>query len=426
MSIRSRLFAVREYVRSSLWVVPAVALLLSFVLAEAAARVDRRLGDEVDFGFSGGSDAARAVLTTISTSMITFTGVVFSVTMLVLQLASQQLSPRVLRTFLRDWGTQVVLGVFTASFTYSLLVLRRVGSTLPGEATVPGISVWLALVLVLASVVLFIYFIHHIAQSIRPGNVIRRVLEETRSAIDEVYPERNGEGPRVDAAEPESPAYVVRMGARGRILLAIDKTGLSEFARERRILIRVVPRVGAFVPPGSEAIYIWGPVDGEAAGRALEHLGFGNERSITQDPAFGFRQLVDIAERALSPGTNDPTTAVQVLDALHNLLAVLMQRPMPEVVALDEGGHTSVILHQATWDDFVGLALDEIRHYGQSSVQVLRRQQFLLADLLSRAPDDRKEALTRRRELLNAATDLGFELPADRFLARRPGSQGSG
>ena len=205
---------IREYLRSSLWFIPALCAAGAFALAQGLLAADEAISQERDtwFLFGGGPDSARSLLSTIAASMITFTAVVFSITMLVLQLASQQFSPRVLRTFLRDRATQTVLGVFIGTLTYALLVLRRVRSeseVASVSAFVPSLSIWVALLLVLTCLALFVYYIHHMAQSIRAVTIIDRVAQETRRAIDHMYPEEVGDEPEEPVQWPPAPPSLI-------------------------------------------------------------------------------------------------------------------------------------------------------------------------------------------------------------------------
>ncbi len=390
----------RERLRQSLWFVPAVAVLLSFLAAEAASAVDRGLGDDVDnaFVFSGSPETARSVVSTIAASMITFTGLVFSITMLVLQLASNQLSPRIMRTFLRDRGTQYTLGLFIATFTYSLLVLRRVGDDLDTGEDVSSVSVWIALVLVFASVLVFVYYIHHIAQAIRPVNVIRSITQETIATVEQVY-RLAEETPERAVIPVEEPDAIVRVPAgRFGVLVDLDHSRLCQIVGGGDGTLEIVARPGQFLPSGSPLARVWGVAD--SSDDIFAAVEIGRERTMQHDVAFGFRQLVDIAVRALSPGINDPTTAAQVLDGLHEVLTHLLSRDTGPVYLISDDPR--VILHRPSWEELVALALDEIRYYGKDSVQIPSRLRALLDDLLERAGVAKAPVLAGHLELLQS------------------------
>lgn len=353
-------------------------------------------------GFTGGPGSARELLSAIASSTLTLTALVFSVTVIVLQLASGQFSPRVLRTFLQDHRNQATLGVFLATFMCALLVLREVrGDDGTVDQFVPGSAVTFSFALVVLSIGFFIQYIHNITNSIRVIEIIDRVSRETADAIERVHP--------TDTASAEAlvlprPSRVVRSQSRGVVTsVAVDR--LARLARRCDVAIAVVPRPGDFVASGMPLATVHG--EAAALGDDEEHaicssISLGKERDLADDPAFGFRQLVDIAERALSPGVNDPTTASQCLDHLHDLLRRLVDRPLPPRQVVSTDGHGCVIVPQPTWDDYVALALDEIRHWGADSIQIHRRIAVILDDLTTTATEDRLAVLEERRRMLAA------------------------
>ncbi len=391
-----------EQLRTRLWLLPALGAGAAALAAEVLVTLDRALvtGGEGLFVFGGGPESARAILSTIATAMLTFTGLVFSVTMLVLQLASSQLSPRVTRTFLRDRRNQVVLAVFVATFTYALLVLREVRSDADG-VFVPGIAVWWAFVLLLASIVAFIYYIDHMAHSMRLSTVIERVADETRASIDRCFPDPVGAG--VDVALPVPPVTaIVPSGDRIGTVQAVDLERLEAIAAEADAVLELAAPVGSTVPGGAPLVRVrgGGPVDEDAVRAAVT---LGRERTMNQDPAFGFRQLVDIALRALSPGINDPTTAAQVLDQLHDLLRRLATRSIPGPQRVDETGALRLVVPTMDWTAYVALTCDEIATHGGDSTQVVRGLRRLFDDLLGIVPDARTPSLRSRLQRLPPA-----------------------
>jgi uncharacterized membrane protein len=433
-----RLAALADRLRSSLWFIPGAFALGSIVASVALVALDH-LVDRTVAGslsgvlFAGGPDSARLVLSTIAAAMLSFTGLVFTVTMLVLQLASSQLSPRVMRTFLRDRLNQVVLGLFVATFVYSLLVLREVRSPSAGQAFVPAIAVTVAYALLIASVASFILYIHHMAQAIRAATVLRSVADETRSAIERLYPAGIAAEPEPPAPElPSGPAAEVALLQRSPgVITSVDADALVRQAREQHLVVEMTLMVGDFIATGAPILRIWRKDGaGDAEPMPIESLAAsvhtGPERTMTQDAAFGFRQIVDIAERALSPGVNDPTTAVQALDQLHDLLRRLARRQIPSQVRLAEDGSVLLRLPRPDWDDYVSLALDEIRHYGAGSIQVARRLRYLLLDLQAVAPAFRQGAIERQLRLLDAALAGEYEFRDDRRAAAAPSPSGQG
>lgn len=420
-------FRLRERLRTSLWFVPALCLAAALVLGFAVPSADRALGGGSlgPLAFRGGADSARAALATIAASIITFTGLVFSITMVVLQLASAQFSPRVMRTFLRDPTSSVALGIFTGTFAYAIVVLRQVhGEEEPGGPFVPGLAVSLSFVLVVVSLAVFVRYIDHVAQSIRVPWVLRAVARETTEVIERCYPP--GPAETLDlSAVAGPPRRTVAMGPEAAVVQGTDDLDLVDLACEGGCTLALVPAVGDFVPAGAPLFRVHGPGDVDDD-RARKLVAFGEERTARQDVAFGFRQLVDIAERALSPAVNDPTTAVQALDQVHDLLRRLATRPTPPGALTDERGVVRLVVPVADFEDYVALGLDEVRHYGRASVQVDRRLRALLADLLTVVPPERRPVLCRQLALLDAAVGRSFEDADDRLVASRPSTQGHG
>jgi uncharacterized membrane protein len=390
-----------QSVHSSFWFVPTLAILVATALAVALIIVDRVLQDTgFVWTYAGGPETTTATLTTIASSMITFTGLVFSILIVALQLTSSQFSPRALRSFLRDRRPQAALGVFVATFTYAFAALTAVRfATDEAEPFVPSLTVTVAFVLVAVSVLFFVQLIHHTAQSLRVVSIIVRIAGETRAVLDELYPP--------DAVQPHPPAPVgpvheVRARAAG-VVADADLGSLARVADRLDAHIEVVPHVGTFVCRGEALLRIHGgrPCDDEA--ELLRHVPLEQEPTIVRDVGFGLRQLVDIAERALSPGINDPTTAVQCLDRIHDLLRDLTSRPIPTVRVGAVDGRPLAWQPAPSYHDLLHLALDEIRHWGATSMQVHRRLHRLLDDLMQVNDDpDRHLDLFEQQRLLAA------------------------
>ncbi|MCB1005598.1 MAG: DUF2254 domain-containing protein [Acidimicrobiales bacterium] len=405
--MRSRIVKLRSTwsrLLSGYWFVPTVIVVVAAGLALVLIQLDGWIdgngtGEGDTLGFTGGPDSARALLAAIASSTLTLTALVFSVTVVVLQLASGQFSPRVLRTFLRDRVNQATLGVFLATYVYSLLVLREIrGPDGPVDNFVPGLAVTGAFVLVLVAIGFFVQYIHNIATSIRVIQVIDKISSETVGSIERVH--------AVDAEEPERSelpvgpvVHVVRASGRG-VVLNVDDAHLGRIATSDELELVVVPRVGDFVRSDGPLVEVRGIADpDEIDDHAIERcFAFGKERALDHDPAFGVRQLIDIAERALSPGINDPTTATQCLDHVHDLLHRLCRRPLPAWRVTD----ARVTVPQYTWEAYVSLALDEPRNWGASSIQVHRRMGAMLDDLIAEAPAHRVLVLEEQRRLLDA------------------------
>ncbi len=426
-----RISHLRERVRTGFWFIPLVAVLAAWAASASMHRLDQWLGGDrpAFLAYDGDSTQAALVLSTIAGSTLTFTGIVFSITAVALQLGSSQFSPRALRNFLRDRGTQWALGLLVATFTYALLTLRYVDpSPEAGGPGTPGLSVTLALALVISSLVGFVFFVSHLAQSIRVVSIIERVAAETRAAVREIMPlVEPVPVPRLPDDRP--PDQVITWERGPAVLLGYDEDDLVEIARSSGSLLRFVRKVGDYLPSHAPVAEVWAvdpehqTVDTQAV---LHRIGGGIERTMAQDPMFGFRQLVDIAEKALSPAVNDPTTAVQAIDRMHDLLRRIATRPQPTGVHVDGDGVARLVVPVPQWREIVGLACDEIRLFGAGSLQVARRLRAMFDDLLTVATPDQADVLYTHIELLDRAVARAFEDPYDRAAAGHADHQGIG
>lgn len=388
----SRLAALKQSLRSGFWAVPTLCVVLAVALALLLVAADRRLQSRLAFTFGAGPDGAREVLSAITTAMITFTGLVFSITVVVLQLTSSQFSPRVLRTFLRDRLTQWALGVFTATFVYAVMVLRTVSGG-DGSEFVPALSTSFALLLLLLSVALFVAYIHHISTSMAASSIISAIGRETRSALDRRFPPGRDEEPGVAAPEPGGTVRLVLPARRLGVVTAMDEPLLVRLAAQAGVLLRTRVRLGDFVPEGAPLLEVVGQPHDLDVGAVLDGVTQAQDRELEQDVAFGFRQLADIAERALSPGVNDPTTAVQVLDQMHDLLRRLATRPLRSGLVADERGTIRLVLPPDRIGDYLELALSGIDQYGADSRPVQRRIDALLQDVQAAALERHRPAV---------------------------------
>jgi uncharacterized membrane protein len=429
--MKLRLTRLAERIGTSYWLVPSVCVVVAIGLSYATHALDASLPQDRHawYLFRGGPEGARSVLSTVSSSMMTFTGLVFSVTILVLQQASNQFSPRVLRTFLKDRRSQLALGIFVGTFVYALLGLRSIWGTAEGlESHVPSLSVWLAVVLVLLCVGTFIYYIHHVAQSIRAVVILTRIGDETRSTLERMYPEGIGtDSEEAPSDRPQGrPSLLVTYPGISGVLATVDEEQLFSCAREASVTLALKPLVGDFVPHGGMLFEVWGEASRLDVEALLGSLNIGPERTLQQDTAFGFRQLVDIAERALSPGINDPTTAVQAIDQLHDLLRRMVGRRFPSPARKDEEGALRLICPRPDWSAYVRLAVDEVRRYGEGSFQIAQRLRFLLEDLLRVAPTFRRDELARQLSLLDASVERAFLDEPEAAVAHHANPQGHG
>jgi uncharacterized membrane protein len=385
------------------WTLPSAISALAVVAGLTLPLVDDHLRGQVPYLFSGNADSARSLLSTIASAMIALTGLVFSITMVVMQLASSQFTPRLIGTFLASRVTQVTLGVFTSSFLFAFVVLREVRG---GEDPfVPQLSVTTAFVLVLASVAMFFAFIHHITMSIQVGQVIDRVAQGTVAALEEGS---DAEWDDTSAVPPSwsqepGPSVVVTTGGRHGVVQRIHYSHLVERAQRAGVVVELLARPGDVRHTGQDLALVHGAGADDDVGDAVRSsYGLGKDRTLQQDPEFGVRQLVDIAERALSPGINDPTTAVQVLDELHRILRVAAARPDRSAHLVDAAGAVRVVDRPTTFERLLDLALDEIAHYGADTLQVPRRIEALLGDVEHMARPEHAAVVAAKRAHLEA------------------------
>lgn len=418
----------RESLRTGLWFVPSLFVVAATVLSVITVTIDHHLGNPNSWlFFDGGPTSAEQILATIAASMITVTGLVFTITVVVLQLASNQFSPRVLRTFLRDRGSQIPLGVFTATFVYSLFVLVRVRTGVVGAVFVPRLSVSVSFALILTSMGALVYFVNHVAQSIRVVNIIESVAGETRDAIDAAFPAIPWPGD-TEVAPPAlgPPTGTVLLGRRGGVIDGLNINGLVEAAKAHDCVLKMVPTMGEFVPEHAVLFEVFDTTSPVDARRVVAQVDIGAERTMRQDPAYGFRLLADIAEKALSPAINDPTTAVQAIDRLHDLLGRVAHRPQPPGLYHDDDSRLRLVRPIVTWDALVTLAFEEIREYGSSSMQVHRRLRAAIEQLLEIVPDRRRAPLLRHLHLLELSESRNFPDAEERALAGKPDESGIG
>lgn len=417
--MKSQIFHLWDTVNSSLWFIPTlmatVTVALSFATITLDGAVKERLVDRMGWIWTGGPNGAREILSTIAGSMITVAGVVFSITVVVLALASSQFGPRLLRNFMRDRGNQIVLGTFISTFTYCLLVLRTIRGDDGASEFVPHISVTLGIVLALVSLGVLIYFIHHVSVSIQAPIIIAKVAEELDRGIERLFPEKLGQSLGENTApangmdippELDRDGCAVPSCASG-YLQAIDTEGMMQLATEKDLFLRVNHRPGEFVVQGGNSVLIWPrqSVDESLANEINALFIIGTQRTEEQDIEFSVHQLVEIAVRALSPGINDPFTAMTCVDRLGAALCRLAERKIPSPYRHDDKGKLRVIAKGATFAGITDAAFNPIRQYGRSSALVTLRLLDMLAVIAEhvRREEDR-QALVRHALLIERAS----------------------
>ncbi len=410
-------------VRDRLWYLPAILTAAAIALALLTLELDRRYLEEQPVGgglglvFGGGVEGARGVLSAIAGGIITVTGIVFSITIVTLRLAAQQFTPRILREFTSDRGSQATLGVFTATFVYALLVLRGVRSAgEPDGPFVPALSVTIALGLALISIGFLIFFISHIATEIQAAAAIDRVMRGLLSRIDHLFPESVGRGrgrTTVEMPVPaEAPAVVSAEGA-GYVQTVDDEALFSR--ADGGLLIRMEAGVGAFVVPDTPLVSVWpaAAVDAELGEALRQAFVLGRERTPHQDVEFGFIELADIAVKALSPGVADPTTATICIDRLSEALVALGRREFPPGVRTGRDGRICVIARHTDFERVVTLSIDPIRRYADADAGVLRRLLEALDRVAERVPEERREPLREHAAAVVRLAERTLREPRD-------------
>jgi uncharacterized membrane protein len=364
---------------SSLWFVPTVIVLGAVFLAVGLIQVDSLMTWELAGRwprlFGAGAEGSRGMLSAIASSMITVAGVIFSITIVTLSLASSQYSPRILRNFMRDRANQVVLGVFVGVFTYCLIVLRTIRGDEDGF--VPQLSVFFSLLLALVAVGFLIFFIHHTAAAIQSSSIIASAAHQTMQAVDHLFPQELGHGePEDDAQEAEAalaaatwqpvPAQVTGY------IQSVDPETLFHFAGKHDLLLRMEKSIGDFVVEGALLASVTTQPDEAIIDDLNELYTINRNRTLEQDAAFGLRQIVDIALKALSPGINDTTTAVICVDYLSAILARLARRRL-ETPYRWKAGQLKLIAKGPTFEGLVDIAFNQIRQNAGGNVSVIIR-----------------------------------------------------
>lgn len=400
------------------WALPAVCVVAALVAGIILPLIEESWGTtRLQYVFQGGPDGAREVLGTVSSAMISVTGLVFSITIVVLQLASSQFTPRALGGFLQSRIVQGTLGIFIATFIFALTVTRYVRGSNVSEQFVPQVSVTLAFVLVLACMGYFLAFIHHITTTVQVSHVISRIGDQTLKTAGRMYPERAEDlaptfGPTwsPDGGTPQVRLPAPRHGA----ITHVDYPGLARWAARHDVVVSVDRSVGEFLVEGQDLLTLWGTseLDARTSRKVYRFVGVGPQRVAHQDVAFGIRQLVDIIDRALSPGVNDPTTALQCLQELHRILRHLVQQATPSPYIADDQGQVRVVHHPQSVSDLVQLAVREPAHYGQDSLRMIPGLRAMLEDL-------QQVTASRYRDTIDRLL-AGLPAPEDDSRPRRP------
>src|SRR6266571_5098898 len=406
--------ALREYVRGSLWVLPTLSVLAA--LAAGAALSSVSVGSRSPLAFQGTPDDARTLLLGITGTMITIIALLLGLAVVALQLSSTQFSPRLLRNFLRDRPNQVVLSAFVATFAYSAAGLYTVGVSGGNRtAAFPRLAITGAIVLLFASLGLLVFFADHLLHSIQVDAIMETVQRNTLAVIEDGVLTGGQEAPEV-------PAWAVPvMSRRSGYVQAVRPGTLLPCAARHGVCLRLRLRVGEHVVAGTTLAWIWraspeDPApDPQAFTRVLDSgVRIGFERTLQQDAAFGIRQLVDVACKALSPAVNDPYTAVQAVDHLSVIFCTLAQRPLGTFVARDGSG-AAVIIPGRRFGDYLAVMCGLIRRYGAGEPTVAHALLRLLGNCAAVAGDDpgHGTAIAEQARLIVSDAEREVAQPSD-------------
>lgn len=412
-------YRIRHYIQNSIVVLPVLGIVAALVIIALLHSIEVKEGLQS----SRSAEAARVVIGTLAAAMLTFIVFLSSTLLVAVQLASAQLTPRVIAFVFRDPVTKSALTVFVFTFMLSLAVLVRI------DDTVPLISSRLATWGCVVSLCAFFYLIDHVGKYLRPSGVLKGIGNTGRDVIESVYPRLLNESPETLGGSlgflDEEPALTIANPKPG-VVLAFDSKGLASLARRADCLIELVPQVGDFVAAGDPLFHIFHNGRSISADRICHCVAVGQERTHEQDPTLAFRIIVDIAAKGLSPAINDPTTAVLAIDQIHHLLRSVGRRHLDEGVIRDESGQARLVYRTPDWEDFVHLAVTEIRQFGGPCIQIVRRLRAMLENLSETLRSDRTVLLRQELAVLQCTADRLFPEPEDRVLAAAGDSQGMG
>ena len=412
----SRVFS---YLRSALWFIPLLYAVAGIAINAITTAIDRATAyDLLPTVLVGGPDAALAILSTVAASMITLVATVLAITMVVIQLAMAQFSPRIVQTFLQDKPSQNAIGLFVATFVQAILTMREVLVS-EDRPIVPGLSVLVTFSMVVVDIVVLVVYIHHIGRSLRVSALIELVGENTRDLIDKTCS-------TLTEKLPSDPYLVTARNSGVLVLIGHDK--IVRLASAADAYVELVPALGQFVPAGAPLARLHGARPHDIDVDELRScLVLRMERTLDQDVAFGLRMLVDMGIKAISESPYaDPTTSVQVIDRIHDLMRQLAGRDLPDGTSRDAAGTVRLSVPSMDWQAYVRLAFEELRLAGAHSTQVARRLRACLEDLVQMAPADRQAPITEQLDLLEQRMASVTDGEPDRHLALDSDSQGIG
>jgi uncharacterized membrane protein len=417
----NRAYRLTSYLKSALWSVPFVAIVLVLAMAPVLRSLDAWLGWRLTGLDIAGAQALYQTVITLTLSFMVFT---FGSLLVAIQVASGQLTPRIIATMLlRDNVVRYSVGLFVFTLVFAVASLNRL------EKNVPQIVALLTVLLGIACMAMFLFLIDYAARLLRPVSIVARVSNEGLTVIETVYPTLADDSADVAVTTLPplgAPRRTVLHAGTSEIVLAVDLETLVAEARRADGVVEFVPQVGDFVAREEPLFALYGGAAIIDDRKLRATVAFGPERTLEQDPMFAFRILVDIALKALSPAINDPTTAVIAIDQVHRLLRAVGKRQLRGEEIADETGQRRVVYRTPNWEDYVHVAFTEIRGCGASNVQVARRLRAMLDNLVASLPKHRHAALEDERKRLDRMLETLYSLPEDLALARIPDSQGLG
>ena len=414
------LFHLRDYVKSSLWLVPFIAIPVELAATRILHRLDHWLGwTFLDLGVSG----AQGMLNAIITATLSFIVFTFGSLLVALQIASGQMTPRIIATILvRDNVVRYTTGLFIFTLLFAISALNRI------QTTAFQLVEFIAACLGVLCFAAFLFLIDYASRLLRPISIMGRVGEAGLEVIRNVYPDPTLDGSET-ARAPKAlgpPGRVVQHSGKSEIILAVHLTDLMALAEKSRGIIELVPQVGDFVATSEPLFRLYDGATSLDETELKSTLAFGPERTLAQDPTFAFRIVIDIALKALSPAINDPTTAVIAIDQLARMLRRVGNRNLHTDEVLAPTGELRVICRTPNWENFVQLALMEIRLCGAQNIQIARRLRAMILNLIDTLPTHRHPALLEQLTLLDREVNRCFIYAEDRALALVADTQGLG
>jgi len=415
----NQIYGLRAYLRSSLWFVPFIAILFELVATRLVHWLDAGLGWKL-MGFT--APGAQALFQAVVTATLSFMVFTFASLLVAIQIASAQLTPRIIATtLLRNDVVKYTVGLFVFALFFALSAQNRI------EKDVYQLVTFLVALFGVFSFAAFFFLIDYASRLLRPISILTNVGDRGLEVIERVYgvPSLGSDITKSKSLKPGEPVRVIEHQGRSTVL-AVNLELLAAAAERSNGAIEFVPQVGDFVSLSDPLFKLYGGASSIDEATLRSAVAFGTERSMEQDPTFAFRIVADIALKALSPAINDPTTAVLAIDQLHRMLRAVGRRHLRTEEISDKSGTLRLIFRTPNWEDFVHLAFSEIRSCGSNNLQIVRRLRAMIQNLLQTLPLHRHAALNQQLSLLDREIAKNFSYPEELALARVPDTQGLG